>query len=191
MLLDQYDSAVWFTLMEPKLRRYVHDEAERLEILKPVYCETHRPGVSLLPPGLVMAVLEVESDFDRWAVSGAGAVGLMQVMPFWPERLGMHRYELTHVAANLQHGLRHPALSTCRYTHDDVRRALERYNGSIGRTSIPTACSCVGRLERRGRSGLPGAHLARGRGTPLTAAAGNPGLPTPAKPFKLGLRPGS
>jgi len=41
----------------------------------------------LLPPGLVMAVLDVESGFDRWAVSSAGAVGLMQVMPFWPERL--------------------------------------------------------------------------------------------------------
>jgi hypothetical protein len=51
-----------------------------------------------------MAVLDVESGFDHWAVSSAGAVGLMQVMPFWPERLGMKRYELTHIEPNLHMG---------------------------------------------------------------------------------------
>lgn len=133
---DQFDSAVWFKLMEPKLRRYVRDDPERLEILQSVYCETHRRGVSLLPPGLVMAVLDVESRFDRWAVSSAGAVGLMQVMPFWPERLGMRRYELTRVSANLSMGC-----AILRYYLDserrDVRRALERYNGSIGHRDYP------------------------------------------------------
>ncbi|HEY6451839.1 MAG TPA: lytic transglycosylase domain-containing protein [Steroidobacteraceae bacterium] len=133
---DQYDSAVWYTLMEPKLRRYVKDDAQRLEILKTVYCETHRAGVSVLPPGLVMAVLDVESRFDPWAVSSAGAVGLMQVMPFWPERLGMRRYELTRVAANVRMGC-----AILRYYLDsegrDVRRALERYNGSVGRRDYP------------------------------------------------------
>ncbi len=133
---DQYDSAVWFKLMEPKLHRYVKDDPERLEILETVYCETHRGGVSLLPPGLVMAVLDVESGFDRWAVSNAGAVGLMQVMPFWPEQLGMRRYELTRVAANVSMGC-----AILRYYLDaekrDVRRALERYNGAIGRREYP------------------------------------------------------
>jgi soluble lytic murein transglycosylase-like protein len=133
---DQYDSAVWYTLMEPKLRRYVKDDKERLEILQTVYCETHRSGASVLPPGLVMAVLDVESGFDRWAVSSAGAVGLMQVMPFWPEQLGMRRYELTRITANLRMGC-----AILRFYLDserrDVRRALERYNGSIGRRDYP------------------------------------------------------
>jgi soluble lytic murein transglycosylase-like protein len=133
---DQYDSAVWYTLMEPRLRRYVKNDADRLEILRTVYCETHRSGASVLPAGLVMAVLDVESRFDPWAVSSAGAVGLMQVMPFWPERLGMRRYELTRVAANLSMGC-----AILRYYLDaeqrDVRRALERYNGSIGHRDYP------------------------------------------------------
>jgi len=133
---DKYDSAVWFTLMEPKLRRYVKDQSERLEILQTVYCETHRAGVSVLPPGLVMAVLDVESGFDHWAVSSAGAVGLMQVMPFWPERLGMRRYELTHIAPNL-----HMGCAILRFYLDneqrDVRKALERYNGSVGHREYP------------------------------------------------------
>jgi soluble lytic murein transglycosylase-like protein len=133
---DKYDSAVWFSLMEPKLRRYVKDQNDRLEILQTVYCETHRNGATLLPPGLVMAVLEVESGFDRWAVSSAGAVGLMQVMPFWPERLGMRRYELTHIEPNL-----HMGCAILRFYVEnerrDVRRALERYNGSIGHRDYP------------------------------------------------------
>ncbi len=133
---DRFDSAVWYTLMEPKLRPLVPDAQERLQILKTVYCETHRPGVSPLPPGLVMAMLEVESRFDRWAVSGAGAVGLMQVMPFWPEQLGMHRYELVKVVPNI-----HMGCAILRYymqsEHHDIRRALERYNGSYGRRVYP------------------------------------------------------
>jgi soluble lytic murein transglycosylase-like protein len=133
---DQYESAVWYRLMEPRLRRYVKEDAVRLEILRTVYCETHRSGASVLPAGLVMAVLEVESRFDPWAVSSAGAVGLMQVMPFWPERLGMRRYELTRVAANVSMGC-----AILRYYLDneqrDVRRALERYNGSIGHRDYP------------------------------------------------------
>ncbi len=133
---DKFDSAVWFTLMEPKLRRYVRDNAQRLEILQTVYCETHRPGAVQLPPGLVMAVLDVESRFDPWAVSNAGAVGLMQVMPFWPEQLGMRRYELTRIAANV-----HMGCAILRFylerERQDVRRALERYNGSIGHRDYP------------------------------------------------------
>ena len=133
---DQYDSAVWYTLMEPKLRHYVHDDKERLEILQTVYCEAHREGSSLLPPGLIMAVLDVESGFDRWAVSSAGAVGLMQVMPFWPEQLGMRRYELTRIVPNL-----HMGCAILRFYLDserrDVRRALERYNGSVGHRDYP------------------------------------------------------
>jgi hypothetical protein len=125
---DRFDAEVWFTLMEPKLRRFVSDAAERLEILGTVYCEAHRPG-STLPPGLVMAVLDVESRFDRWAVSSAGAVGLMQVMPFWPEQLGMRRYQLTGVIPNI-----HMGCAILRFyladERRDIRRALERYNGS-------------------------------------------------------------
>ncbi len=129
---DRFDSAVWFKLMEPRLRRKVADPAERLEILDTVYCETHRPGATPLPPGLVLAVIDVESRFDRWAVSGAGAVGLMQLMPFWPERLGMRRYELVHDTPNIRMGC-----AILRFylqaEHNNYARALARYNGSVGR----------------------------------------------------------
>jgi soluble lytic murein transglycosylase-like protein len=129
---DRHDSAVWYKLMEPRLRRMVRNEAERLEILKFVYCEAHRSGEPRLPPGLVMAVIDIESRFDRWAVSRAGAVGLMQVMPFWPEQLGMRRHELTSVGPNIRMGcaiLRHYLARE----RNNVAKALARYNGSFGR----------------------------------------------------------
>lgn len=128
---DHYDSAVWYKMMEPRLRKHLKDKAERLELLKLVFCEAHRPGETRLPPGLVMAVIAVESHFDRWAVSRAGAVGLMQVMPFWPEKLGMKRYELVHAAPNIRMGC-----AILRYylkaQRNDVAKALQRYNGSYG-----------------------------------------------------------
>ena len=133
---DQFDSAVWYKLMEPKLRPYMSNHDERVALLRTVYCETHRAGAAPLPPGLVLAVLDVESRFDRWAVSSAGAVGLMQVMPFWPEQLGMRRSELVAMEANIRMGcaiLRH-YLDT---EHHDVRRALGRYNGSTRSREYP------------------------------------------------------
>jgi len=133
---DHYDSAVWYTLMEPRLRRIVKEKNERLDILREVYCETHRAGEARLPPGLVMALIDVESRFDRWAVSPSGAVGLMQVMPFWPERLGMRRHDLIHIAPNIRMGC---AILRFYLDHErnDVRKALARYNGSPGRRDYP------------------------------------------------------
>ncbi|MFT3905418.1 MAG: lytic transglycosylase domain-containing protein [Steroidobacteraceae bacterium] len=133
---DQYDSAVWYTLMEPRLRRYNADKDERLRILKTVYCETHRKDATLLPPGLVLGIMDVESRFNRWAISSASAVGLMQVMPFWPEKLGMQRRQLMEIEANIRMGC-----AILRFylavEHNDVRKALARYNGSVGRREYP------------------------------------------------------
>jgi len=129
---DQFDSAVWYTMMEPRLRKSVADRDERLLLLKNVFCEAHRPGEVRLPPGLIMAVIDVESQFNRWAVSYAGAVGLMQVMPFWPEQLGMKRHQLVRTPENIRMGcaiLRH----YLKREKNNVARALARYNGSVGK----------------------------------------------------------
>jgi soluble lytic murein transglycosylase-like protein len=133
---DRYDAAVWYTLMAPRLKRFVPDPSQRLSILQQVYCETHRPGEAKLPPGLVMAVMQVESGFNRWAVSPAGAVGLMQVMPYWPEKLGMKGWELVHIAPNIRMGCAILRFYLG-YTHNDVRLALEKYNGSVGHPEYP------------------------------------------------------
>lgn len=128
---DRYDSAVWYKMMEPRLRTKVPDRDERMAILKNVFCEANRGGEVRVPPGLLMALIDIESGFNRYAVSYAGAVGLMQVMPFWPESLGMRRHQLTKAPENIRMGcaiLR----SYLKRENNNVARALARYNGSIG-----------------------------------------------------------
>jgi len=126
---DRFDRAVWFTAMEPKLKRTVKDADERKEILEQVQCEAKRQRI---PAPLVMAVIDVESQFNRWAVSPAGAVGLMQVMPFWPRKLGMDNSQLVRIPHNI-----HIGCTILKYylerENGNYTKALARYNGSPGR----------------------------------------------------------
>ena len=132
---DKYESEVWYKTMEPRLAQFVPTHAERVEILDHVYCEARRDPTLQIPPDLVLALMEVESRFDRWAVSPAGAVGLMQVMPFWPRELGVQN-QLVKVAPNIRMGceiLRY----YLRLEHHNWSLALARYNGSVGRNKYP------------------------------------------------------
>jgi soluble lytic murein transglycosylase-like protein len=132
---DKYDSVVWYKAMEPRLAQFVPTHEARIEILDHVYCEAKRDPTLEIPPDLVLALMEVESRFDRYAVSPAGAVGLMQVMPFWPRELGVQN-QLVKVAPNIRMGceiLRYYV----RAEHRNWTRALARYNGSVGRNTYP------------------------------------------------------
>jgi soluble lytic murein transglycosylase-like protein len=126
---DKYERAVWFATMEPRLTRHVPDAKERQQILDAVHCEARRVGV---PPELVLAVMDVESRFDRFAVSSAGAIGLMQVMPFWPRELGMTNDQLVRIADNVRMGTTILGYYL-RKERGNYQRALQRYNGSLGR----------------------------------------------------------
>jgi soluble lytic murein transglycosylase-like protein len=126
---DKYERAVWFAYMEPRLARYVQSSKERGQILENVHCEARRLQ---LPPELILAVMDVESRFDRFAVSSAGAVGLMQVMPFWPRELGMTNDQLVSISANVRMGATILGYYL-RKERGNYQRALQRYNGSLGR----------------------------------------------------------
>jgi soluble lytic murein transglycosylase-like protein len=119
-------------MMEPRLRKRVPDREERMSILKNVFCEANRAGELRIPPGLVMAIIDIESGFNRYAVSNAGAVGLMQVMPFWPENLGMRRHQLVRAPENIRMGC---AIfrAYLKRENSNIARALARYNGSTGK----------------------------------------------------------
>ena len=129
---DKYDRAVWFALMEPRLARYVKDAREREQILHNVHCEARRVDI---PPELVLAVMDVESRFDRYAVSSAGAVGLMQVMPFWPRELGMTNDQLVRIDDNVRMGTTILGYYL-RKERGNYQRALQRYNGSLGTAAV-------------------------------------------------------
>jgi soluble lytic murein transglycosylase-like protein len=127
---DRFDAEVWLTDMSHRLARQVPDAEERLHILQTVHRQAKLAGVE---PELVLAVIDVESDFDRFAISSATALGLMQVMPFWVPELGYKdKNELFDVDTNVLLGCR-----ILKYYLDmergDLVKGLARYNGSVGR----------------------------------------------------------
>jgi soluble lytic murein transglycosylase-like protein len=127
---DRFDAEVWLTDMSRRLARQVPDHEERIEILKAVHHHATQAGVT---PELVLAVIDVESNFDRFAISSATALGLMQVMPFWVPELGYKdKNQLFDIETNVLLGCR-----ILKYYLDmeggDLVRGLARYNGSVGR----------------------------------------------------------
>jgi soluble lytic murein transglycosylase-like protein len=129
---DRFDAEVWLTDMSRRLQRQVPDHDERIEILKTVH---QHATTAKLEPELVLAVIDVESNFDRFAISSASALGLMQVMPFWVTELGYaDKNALFDIQFNVLLGCR-----ILRYYLDmengDLIRGLARYNGSVGRRS--------------------------------------------------------
>ncbi len=130
---DRYDAEVWLTDMSRRLTRQLPDPEERLTVLRKVHQEARRID---MPPELVLAVIDVESNFDRFAISHAGALGLMQVMPFWLDEIGRPDDNLFHLRTNLRMGC-----TILRYYYDkengDLIRALARYNGSLGQRWYP------------------------------------------------------
>ena len=130
---DRFDAEVWLVDMDRRLSRYVKDPQERMKILHLVHTESHRFE---LKPEMVLAVMHVESLFDRYAVSRVGAQGLMQVMPFWKEEIGTNDDNLTDIATNIRYGC--AILKTyLKRERGNMMRALARYNGSVGKTWYP------------------------------------------------------
>ena len=140
---DQYIATVWLTDMALRLERRVQDPEERVQILQYVHEEATRVNLS---PELVLAVIDIESAFDRFAVSVAGARGLMQVMPFWLVELEEPDANLFDIRTNLRMGC-----TILRYYIDmedgDLTPALARYNGSTGKTWYSERV--LGRLNSR------------------------------------------
>ncbi len=130
---DRFDAQVWLTDMSGRLARQVKDPEERIEILQHVHFEATRAE---LPPELVLAVIDVESNFDRFAISVVGARGLMQIMPFWLDEIGRPDDNLMRIETNLRFGC-----TILKYYMNiekgDLQRALGRYNGSLGKRTYP------------------------------------------------------
>jgi soluble lytic murein transglycosylase-like protein len=78
---DRFDGEVWLTDMSARLARQVKNPEERIELLTLVHMEAKRVD---LPPELILAVIEVESNFDRFAISVAGARGQLDAHQHQP-----------------------------------------------------------------------------------------------------------
>jgi soluble lytic murein transglycosylase-like protein len=126
---DPYEGEVWLATMSTRLAKRMPDEATRTEFLTTVHYEATRAG---LDPHLVLGLIQVESNFRKYALSSAGARGFMQVMPFWTGVIGSPDHNLFHLRTSLRYGctiLRH----YLDIERGDMTRALLRYNGSLGK----------------------------------------------------------
>ncbi len=79
-------------------------------------------------PLLVHAVIQVESAYNPYAISHAGAQGLMQLMPATARSLGVRN--TFDVEENIRAGVRH--LKELKETFKDDRLALAAYNAGAG-----------------------------------------------------------
>ena len=145
---DRFDAQVWLMASESRLSRYMDEESERLTLLQLVYREAHR---SKLDPDLVLAVMQVESHFDRFAISRVGAQGLMQIMPFWRNELGRPMDNLMDVETNVIYGTTILA-HYLDVSKGDLVEALGRYNGSKGRLKYPEKVISAWRKQWRHKS---------------------------------------
>ena len=125
---DRFEAEVWLVDMSKRLEKKIPDPQRRLKLLKQIHYEATRAG---LWPELVLAVIEVESNFERFAISSAGAMGLMQVMPFWLDEIGKPGDNLFDTRTNLRMGC-----TILKFYLDkengNLTPALARYNGSYG-----------------------------------------------------------
>ncbi|WP_422101839.1 lytic transglycosylase domain-containing protein [Vreelandella sp.] len=129
----QWQLQQWRSRMDVPLSRFISEPEQRHALLTRLYHEARLAG---LPPELVLALIQVESAFNADAISSAGAVGLMQIMPFWVAELGLPIDDLTEPNRNLRYGCTILAHYLA-VERGDFTRALARYNGSLGKTWYP------------------------------------------------------
>ncbi|MBC7719458.1 MAG: lytic transglycosylase domain-containing protein, partial [Chitinophagaceae bacterium] len=121
----------WLAAMSGRLHKKKPEAQIRKEFLQTVWYESRRAGLDVT---LVMGLIQVESNFRKFAVSNVGARGYMQVMPFWTRVIGDgDASKLFHMQTNLRFGcviLRH----YLDRERGDQFLGLGRYNGSRGKS---------------------------------------------------------
>jgi len=159
----------WLGAMSARLSRRKTEWLERKEFLQTIWYESRRAG---LDTGLVLGLVQVESNFRKFAVSSAGARGYMQVMPFWARLIGDgDAGKLFHMQTNLRFGcviLRH----YIERERGNLFLALGRYNGSRGRSPYPNAVFAAARAWDFSETPRPEASPVPGR--PAGEVVGGP-----------------
>ncbi len=130
---NDLDMRAWVRVMTRRVQPHFKGEDEARNFLALVRYEANRAG---LDPHMVLAVIDVESKFRKYAVSKAGARGFMQVMPFWVKEIGEPGHNLFSERTNLRYGC-----TILRYYLElekgNLSNALGRYNGSLGQAEYP------------------------------------------------------
>ncbi len=130
---SKQNADAWLFDMSNRLQKWIKDKDTRIRYLTIIQYESIRAG---LDPQLVLALITVESKFNQYAISPNGALGIMQVMPFWVKQIGTPNQDLLDIRTNIRYGC-----TILRYYLDkennNLDLALARYNGSVGQSWYP------------------------------------------------------
>lgn len=138
---SQEKANAWLDDMSNRLKKLapknpvVQDDFMRKRLLTTIQYESVRAG---LDPQLVLSLITVESRFNKYAISSAGALGLMQVMPFWLRQIGSPEQNLLDMQTNIRFGCTILRLYVQK-EQGNMFMALGRYNGSRGQAVYPDA----------------------------------------------------
>lgn len=127
VIIDKSGRKIFTNEGSPSKRNRAKLSPEKYEPFLPTIrrlCDRYRVDINL-----VLALIAVESDFRIHAVSRAGAIGLMQIMPETAERYGINPW---NPEENLEGGIRHLAYLLKRYPN--IQHALAAYNA--GETAV-------------------------------------------------------
>jgi soluble lytic murein transglycosylase-like protein len=136
-------------------------------------------------PGLVRAVIKTESNFNRWAVSNKGALGLMQLIPSTGRRYGVR--DFFDPQQNIDGGVRYLRFLLEKF-NGDLDLSLAAYNAGenlVQRTgripSIPETTNYVRKIRA----------IYKKKSAPVAAPMGSPAMmtatsePEPPKLYKM------
>ena len=145
-LYREADGTVWFTNINPRAQDSAKftlleirgrapavvscrtaERVARARLFEPqIKAHAQKNGIDA---NLIRAVIRTESCFDNWAISSAGAQGLMQLMPTTARELGADNpFEASQ---NIDAGTRYLARMLRRF-NDDLSLALAAYNAGPG-----------------------------------------------------------
>ena len=130
----------WLGEMSDRLKPKKRDFQTRKEFLQTVWYESKRAG---LDTALVLGLIQVESNFRKYAISWVGARGYMQIMPFWLRVLAEDdgKHNTSHLF-NMQTNIRFGCVILRHYLdreRGDLFMGLGRYNGSRGKAAYQDA----------------------------------------------------
>jgi hypothetical protein len=121
-------SKQWLLAANNNLKEFIPDQEYRLDFINTVHSEATRAG---LDPTIVLALIGEISGYRKYAISKNGAMGYMQLMPHWVQRIGNNEHNLFHLRTNLRYGctiLRH----YLEMERGNTQQALIRYKSDLG-----------------------------------------------------------
>lgn len=127
VLPESESEIAWLSAVERRLKRRIPEAQARRDFLKVIAYEAARAGVDRV---LVLALIDVVSDFDAQKVDTRRGIGLMQVHPSWKEIFGRPEHDLFDVRTNVRYGttLLRSFVDT---DGGDLFRALNRYYAAM------------------------------------------------------------